>query len=191
MVGDIIRRAINPWKASIRTAGTTYDSFQQVDHEEYHDFRNGIGLESALPAESARLWWSEGIDFSTARSAVLGPLVNIAGAFGVAPVKIIDFQGSTYAIGHNKIAKWVTSPSAQTITLRPNAAGGNTGLTPSAGANWECVDEETPDEDTTYVYITDADGYDTYTTDLVAGSGTINEVRVYVRGRYSQGSAYI
>ncbi|GAJ22505.1 unnamed protein product, partial [marine sediment metagenome] len=37
-------------------------------------------------------------------------------------------------------------------TLRPNAAGDETNLTPMGnGANWECVDEAVADEFTTYV----------------------------------------
>ena len=106
ITGEIIKRAINPWKASIESLGREYSSFQNASLEEYHDLRNGIGLESALPAESARTWWTEGIDFSTARSAVLGPLITTAGSFAAAPVKIIDFKDKTYAIGHNKISEW-------------------------------------------------------------------------------------
>ena len=63
----------------MRSVGTReFSDFSQAELSEYHDFRNGIGLESELPNESARLWWTEGIDFSTPRSAVLGPLVNTA-----------------------------------------------------------------------------------------------------------------
>ena len=76
IVGDIIKRAINPWKANITSGGREFSDFSQAEIEEYHDFRNGIGLESALPNESARLWWTEGIDFATPRRAVLGPLVS-------------------------------------------------------------------------------------------------------------------
>jgi len=108
--GEISHRAINPWKAAITSGGREYDSFQNCDLKEYHDFRNGIGLESALPSESARTWWTEGIDFSSARSAVLGPLVTTT-TFGVAPVKIIDFQDKTYAIGSEVIKVWDTTES--------------------------------------------------------------------------------
>ncbi len=113
IAGEILQRAISPWKATITSnTGREYSSFQSAELEEYHDLRNGIGLESENPNDSNRLWWSEGIDFSTARSAVLGSLVTTAGAFGVAPVKIIDFQGATYAIGNSKISKWNTGTSA-------------------------------------------------------------------------------
>jgi len=37
------------------------------------------------------------------------------------------------------------------ITRRPNAPGNYTQWTPNTGANWECVDDEQPDNDTTYV----------------------------------------
>ena len=109
ILGEITQRAINPWMAKISSGSREYDDLSsQASPKEYHDFRNGLGLQSELPAESNRLWWAEGIDFSTARSAVLGPLVNKAGAFGVAPVKIIDFENATYAFGASIIKKWNT-----------------------------------------------------------------------------------
>ncbi len=106
IVGEITKLPINPWTAKITGAGLEYSSFQGVNIEEWHDFRSGIGRESALPEDTSRTWWLNGVDVSTPRSAVLNPLVNTAGSFGVAPVKIIDFQGGTYAIGHNQISKW-------------------------------------------------------------------------------------
>ena len=73
-----------------------------------------------------------------------------------------------------------------TEMLRPNAAGGETNLTPYPGtgeANWQDVDEATPDEDTTRVYTGNA----TYLRDLYnianhsVGSGIINFITVYAR----------
>ncbi len=103
----VIQRAISPWKAKVLSGGSReFSDFSEADIEEYHDLRGGVGLESDLPDQSNRLHWTEGVDFSTPRSAVLGPLVTTAGSFGVAPVRIIDFQGNTYAIGASLIAKW-------------------------------------------------------------------------------------
>lgn len=107
IVGDIIRRSIKPWKPALRGTGSIqYSDFSEAEMEEYHDFRNGIGLQSDIAGQTARNWWGEGVDVSTARSAVLGPLITTAGSFGVAPVKILDFQSVTYAIGDNAIRKW-------------------------------------------------------------------------------------
>jgi hypothetical protein len=73
-----------------------------------------------------------------------------------------------------------------TETLRPNAAGDETALSPypnSGEANWEDVDEETPDEGDTRVYKTGT----SYTRDLYnlpshsVGSGTINFIKIYFR----------
>jgi len=111
ITGEIVQRAINPWQAKVQSGGLTYEDFGQAQLEEYYDFRNGIGKKRGLGSE-ARLEFSEGIDFTTEGQAVLGPLVNTAGSFGAAPVKIIDFQDETYAIGNNKIAKWNTGTSA-------------------------------------------------------------------------------
>ena len=69
-------------------------------------------------------------------------------------------------------------------TLRPNAAGTNTDWTPSAGANYACVNEETPDEDDSYVYTTANNRHDSYNLqDHTNGSGNISNVRVYARAK--------
>ena len=69
-------------------------------------------------------------------------------------------------------------------TLRPNAAGDETGLPqyPAIGDNWDKVDEVTPDGIDTVVY----DQYGTYLRDLYelpasTGSGSINFIKVYFR----------
>jgi len=104
-------RRINPWKASLGSGSREYSDFSQAELEEYYDFRNGIGKKRAVGSD-ARLEWSEGIDFTNEGQAVLGALDTTAGSFGVAPVKIIDFQSGTYAIGTSLISKWNTGTSA-------------------------------------------------------------------------------
>ena len=79
-----------------------------------------------------------------------------------------------------------------TETLRPDAIGDETALTPSAGANWECVDEETPDEAGTTVYHSTVATWKRDLYNLPAhsvGSGTINSVKVYCRCYVLAGSA--
>lgn len=69
-------------------------------------------------------------------------------------------------------------------TLRPNAAGDITELTPHGAVNnWQCVDEAVPDEDTTYVDIEDDDKKDLYNLPAHSGSGTINKITVYQRSK--------
>lgn len=84
-----------------------------------------------------------------------------------------------------------------TETLRPNAVGDNSELTPVGDTpNWKCVDEATSDGDTTYVRssITDELFYlDLYNIDasaIPAGS-TINSVTVYamIRSIHATGKA--
>lgn len=76
-----------------------------------------------------------------------------------------------------------------TLTLRPNGIGDETNLSayPGSGeSNYEDVDEATSDDDTTYVYLTNA-GFlgDLYATEdpPVGISGTINSVTVYANAR--------
>ncbi len=76
-----------------------------------------------------------------------------------------------------------------TELFRPNAAGDLTELTPQDPdfmlTNWECVAEETPDDDTTYVRATSVNyWYDTYNLPAHTGNyGAVNSVTVHVRAK--------
>jgi len=61
--------------------------------------------------------------------------------------------------------------------LSPNGAGNSTDLTASAGSNYECVDEQPPDDDTTYVYGSTPDGHDGYTLTNTTQSGTVEAIK--------------
>jgi hypothetical protein len=71
-------------------------------------------------------------------------------------------------------------------TLRPNAAGDETSIAsqyPASTYHWDKVDEETADDNTTYVYTT-ATSYQRDLYNLPAhsvGSGTINSITIYFR----------
>jgi hypothetical protein len=81
-----------------------------------------------------------------------------------------------------------------TETLRPNAVGDETNLSPYPGtgeANWEDVDEVTADDDTTRVTKPGADNNwvrDLYNLPTHSGSGTINSITVYARCKVSAGA---
>lgn len=71
-----------------------------------------------------------------------------------------------------------------TFTLRPNAAGDETNLTPSAGDNYACVDEAVADDATTYVYHEVQSSWvrDLYNMEAPpAGTGVISSVAIYFR----------
>ena len=75
------------------------------------------------------------------------------------------------------------TPDATEQTIRPDGAGATTELTPSAGANWNCVDEEVADDGGTYVYRSNSPKLDTYTLQTPSYSqGIINKVTVHCRG---------
>lgn len=69
------------------------------------------------------------------------------------------------------------------VALLPSGAGASTDWTPSAGANYECVDEATPDDDTTYVSSATAGHKDTYALGDLSGSGTVYGVQALYRVR--------
>lgn len=76
-----------------------------------------------------------------------------------------------------------------TQLIYPNASGSFTTWTPSAGSNWQCVDEVSPDEDTTRVVSTSGAGtYETYGTDANLSSGiVISNVSITIRAKASAG----
>jgi len=111
IVGDIRESYVNPWTAKLSQGEPVYSDVSQGSLKEWHDFRGGVGLESELGGEVARLWWSEGVNTSIEKCLIMGPKVTTAGTFNKACVDIFDFLGSTYAYGDNLIAKWNTGTS--------------------------------------------------------------------------------
>lgn len=77
----------------------------------------------------------------------------------------------------------ITVPVAMVEILRPNAPGDVTALIPVGDTpNWKCVDEATPDEDTTYVKGSNpAFRGDLYNLPASSGSGIINFIKIYYR----------
>ncbi len=78
-----------------------------------------------------------------------------------------------------------TSVYPTILTLFPNGVGTESGLTLSGcGANWQCVDESSPDGATTQVTRSAGSfAYDTYTIqDPGISSGTIDSVKVFCMG---------
>jgi hypothetical protein len=103
--------------------------------------------------------------------------------------KIASAVNVTVSGGQVKLQYSAGTPANE--TLRPTAAGDKTQLTqtPASGANWDKVDEATPDGDTTYVQST----YFDYLEDLyqianhTAGTGQINYVTVYMVAKAQSG----
>ena len=68
-----------------------------------------------------------------------------------------------------------------TSTFRPTGAGSYTDWTPSAGSNWQNVDETSSDGDTTKNTVVSALARDSFTsTDAISTSATVSKVTVYV-----------
>lgn len=68
--------------------------------------------------------------------------------------------------------------------LVPNGAGATTQFTPSAGANWQNVDESTPNDDTDYNSDATPGDIDLYTfTDLTPTSGSVKGIQVCLWAR--------
>lgn len=69
-------------------------------------------------------------------------------------------------------------------SLFADGAGNSTDMTPSTGSNYQCVDENPPNDDTDYVYEATTGDHDTYSFgNLTAASGTIYGVQQLVYAR--------
>lgn len=149
--GEIVQRALNPWKAKVVSRGLEYSDFSQAELEEYHDFRSGIGRKRGLGSE-ARLDFSEGIDFATEGQAVLGPLVTTVStinALSAPTVDNLDFEtdvspndGFAWTMGQGTWTRDVSSKRTGTygwgngaITVGDNLYQDMTGYI--AGATYE------------------------------------------------------
>ncbi len=69
--------------------------------------------------------------------------------------------------------------------LVPNGVGTYSELTPSAGDNWECVDETPPNDDTDYVESDTVNHRDLYTHTDLPLDGTISAVQHIIRAKLS------
>ena len=78
------------------------------------------------------------------------------------------------------------------IFLRPNGQTGQTSLKPSSSSNWQCVDETTSDEDSSYVYTTSGSSKtDLYEMqDSSIGYGKVYSVTVWIRCKRPSGTGY-
>lgn len=68
-------------------------------------------------------------------------------------------------------------------TLRPDAAGDSAMWTPSAGSNYQCVDDAQQNGDSDYVSSSLALAIDLYNLDALSGSGTVKGVQVVLGAR--------
>ena len=76
--------------------------------------------------------------------------------------------------------------------LVPNAVGTSSGWTPNAGANWEAVDDNPADDDTSYVSALAAGTRDAYGfTDLPAGASPLGFQISYLAKKEAEGNALI
>ena len=76
--------------------------------------------------------------------------------------------------------------------IMPDGAGATADWDPSAGANYECVDEIPPDSDTTYVSTATATEVDTYEfDDVTPTTGTVLAVVTYMFARKDDAGARV
>ncbi len=88
---------------------------------------------------------------------------------------VMSVYWDDFVCGNDQGSVNTTSPGDCRVEMRhPSGAGTTTQWTPSAGANWQCVDDATPNDDTDYVASATVGDKDTYAMeDITPVSGTI------------------
>lgn len=118
---------------------------------------------------------------ATANGFILGVSAYPTSSFGTAgtfdydDVYVCDTQGSNNNDFMGDVRIQATLPSG---------AGTTTNFTPSAGSNYENVDDATPNDNTDYNYSLTAGHIDTYVMgDIAPSAGTIKGIAVQMRAR--------
>lgn len=120
----------------------------------------GLATAPSGAAQSTILW----IGYTSILPGILGPSASIR-----SHVVIADTNGDI--IGNPRLG-----------ALFPDGAGATSAWTPSAGSNYQNVDEATPDDDSTYNESSTVNNIDTYTMqDTPAGVSAITAVAVTAR----------
>jgi len=87
--------------------------------------------------------------------------------------KIADYD-DLYVLDGTGAAPWNTFlGDCRVDALSPTAAGATTGWTPSTGANWSCVDETAPNDDTDYTSATTIGLTDTFVVQDIPVAGSV------------------
>jgi len=118
------------------------------------------------------------IDFSGDTKPDTNTTINRLGLTTGAAFAFDDFALNSTLGGIDD--SWIGDGKIKILT--PNAAGDVTGLIPSAGNNYECVDDFPNDGDTTYVGDTVVDEYDLYNL-TPCGLANVDILRVWAEAR--------
>ena len=89
-------------------------------------------------------------------------------------IRMDDFHAHDAA---SSVPNTVLGEGTRIYTKLPNGAGALSQLTPTgASANWQCVDEQIPDDDTTYVLASSFPEQDVYAVGAAGFTGTVNGI---------------
>ena len=112
------------------------------------------------------------------RTIQFSPVSGAGNSYNLDDIAINDTSGS-------RNNSWIGRGGI--YVCKPNGVGTYSELTPSAGNNYECVDEVPPDDDTSYVQSNTVDKRDTYALEnLSVGAGTISAICWQTRARLTE-----
>ena len=124
-----------------------------------------------------------GIDTQAWASATAN-VIYLGGAIGTSTTENWDFDDLYVCDGTGAAPCNDFLGDCRVEALLPSGAGANTVWTPSAGANYACVDDNPPNDDTDYVSSSNATDKDTYALgNLATTAGTVYGVQTVLEAR--------
>jgi hypothetical protein len=161
-------------------------------HQYQVSFSAGTGGSITTPATSPQ-WYDAG---QSGISIVAAPNGGYTFSTWGSPAGIViaapTSASTTMTVNGAGTVTATFTATTQTLTLRPMGDGNYRDFSYLGDTrNWRCVDEQTADGDTTYVYIRDTgtSNRDTYATEnSPVTTGTINSVTIYIVAEYSSSS---
>lgn len=137
----------------------------------------------------------DGVDLGSSSSAAGYSYDRITwGFFGHGGSPTVDVLFDDIAVNNTAGSYQNGAPGkGKIVHLRPNAAGDSSSWTPSAGSNYQCVDEVIPNDDTDYVSSSTTNQEDYYNVEAsgLIGTETINVVAVSQRSKSITSSSTI
>lgn len=103
--GAVAWNKITPFPQQLMTSAPTENDYTPTSKQRWSKLQGGMGEQKWDAENNDRYWDADGVDASLSVQT-LSPLVTTMGAFGTEPVKLIMFNGTLYAIGHNNISYW-------------------------------------------------------------------------------------
>ncbi len=184
------------WSGGVSTTATAVHPDNQTGWSYYYEKGEDVTATSSvsLGATGGFVLETSDVDFQEGAfdKAQISGSGNTASVILLPPTTTTDdfldnskITSSTNIVVESSQAK-LSKASTNSLTIRPNGAGSETSISyqyPDSGSHYDKVDEETADDDSTYVWTPDTASWerDLYALEDTSQTGDIEKIKVYWR----------